>query len=246
MTGRNKRLLFATCGVVAVLIVSSLPVVFSSLCTRSAKCIGVIQSPVLSLTDFLNVAVWVQALIAWITLIVIAIGAYQIWLLKRQTELAQEGAEREAYLPLISHEVQSTKKLLYSKGVREALNKLRSELTSAEQASQKARDDDQVTRERFDKLLADVRIEIDSVAALMTFPLLGNEKVSFDHIEALINLYNYLSKGIEDGRLRREFATDLGVANFKVVYQLVLPIIDLRRKISPKYASHFIKYCGNE
>jgi hypothetical protein len=78
----------------------------------------------------------------------------------------------------------------------------------------------------------------------MTFPLIGERKLGFDHIEALINQYNYLSKGMEDGRLRKEFATDLGVANFEAVYELVLPIINLRRKIAPKYASHFVKHCG--
>jgi hypothetical protein len=157
MTDRNRKPFFVTFGIIAVLIVSSFPIVFSSLCTRSAECIGAIRSPILSLPDFLNVAVWVQALIAWITLIVIAIGAYQIWLLKRQTELAQEGAERDAYLPLISSEVQSTKRMLYSTEMRAELDLLRSKLASAEQASSDAGDTEEAARKRFAQLLEETR-----------------------------------------------------------------------------------------
>ena len=76
----------------------------------------------------------------------------------------------------------------------------------------------------------------------MSWPLLGGKYASFDHVEMLINQYNYLSKLLNERKLKPEFATDLGIANFKNLYRDLLALIKLRQRLSDRYAIHFTKY----
>ena len=203
-----------------------------------------------SLNRSLNQAVtWIQVLIAWVTLLFIAIAASQIWLLMRQTSYQRERAEREAYRPLISSEMQSTKRFLNCKEIEkwmEIINKKLAEL------DEKFPENDSSKRKQrilgAQSILDQTRNAFSNIVQKqnMSFPLLGDNKMSLDHIEALINEYNYLSKLIDDGKLNETFATDLGVDNFKKVYERALPLIKLRRTLSEKYASHFLKYCNQK
>jgi hypothetical protein len=194
------------------------------------------NEPLFNLPDFLNTAIWVQAYIAWITFVVVAFATYQIYLIHRQTKIQQEQTEREAYLPLISPETVSARRLLNSKEVREILDDILSEMDDA---------DDAPTL-HFQEMLDATRKKIDSISKRMSWPLLHGTYASFDHIEMLLNQYNYLSKLINEHKLEKDFATDLGVANFKRVYQNAFAVIKLRRKLSgDSYANHFTKYCDN-
>lgn len=187
-----------------------------------------------SLDDSIRQSVsWIQALIAWLTLIFIATAAFSIWWLKQQISLQREESERNAYRPLISPVMQSAKRFLYCEEIQQKLQTLDKELNE-----NKSYEDEQLQR-----ILKVTRAEFNSIAQNMSFPLVGDIKMSLDHIEALINEYNYLAKRILEKTLRETFATELGVDNFKKVYKYTLPLIDLRCKLSSDYASHFIEYC---
>ncbi len=186
-----------------------------------------------SLDGSINQSVsWIQALIAWLTLIFIATAAFSIWWLKQQISLQREEAERKAYRPLISPAMQSAKRFLYCKEIRQKMQTLDRELEENESCE----------RARFQRMLDETRGEFNIIAQNMSFPLVGDIKMSLDHIEALINEYNYLAKLILDGKLNDTFATDLGVDNFKSVYDMALPLVKLRRKLSSNYASHLSEY----
>ncbi len=75
-----------------------------------------------------------MAYIAWVTFVVIAIASAQIYLLYRQNELQKEQAERAAYLPLISPEMISAKRLLKSKAIVKILSDLDNALDAARDA----------------------------------------------------------------------------------------------------------------
>ena len=128
----------------------------------------------------------------------------------------------------------STKRFLQSDEVTNFLKKLRCRTAEIPEHD----------RARYRELLEDVRQYIDKIGREMSFPLLGGRHASFDHLEALLTEYNYLSKLILDGRLKIGHATELGVKNFDRMYPLLFPIIELRDLISPGYASHFAKYAG--
>lgn len=208
------------------------------------------KTPLLSFTDFLGAGNWLQAFVAWLTsviawlsLTVIGFGAYQIVLLKKQNELERERVEREDYRHLITPEMQSAKRLLNHPDVQQRIDELRAWLAKdSERASLPPEEREALGKKMLDRM----RTQIDDIAKGMNFPLLGETKASFDHIEALINEYNYLAKLIGDGKLAIGFATDMGVANFENVYRSVSPLIRLRRSISPRYAlyaSHFSRQC---
>jgi hypothetical protein len=188
----------------------------------------------LNLTAFLNAAMWVQALIAWITLIVLGLGAWQVLLFHRQFKIQEEQAERDAYRPLISPELISAKRLLNSSEIQDELAKVSEVVNSAGERASKF----------FQELLDKTRMRFEEIAKAMSWPLLNNTHASLDHIEILIDEYNHLSKRIVEGRLRKNFATDLGVDNFERVLDLALPLIRLRQKLNSKYANHFLEYCG--
>ena len=209
------------------------------------------KTPLLSVTDFLSAGAWLQALVAWLTsvvawfsLAIIGFGGYQVVLLKSQTALERERLEREDYRRLITPEMQSAKRLLHDPEIQDKLHDLDRWLTAAaNEATVSTSEQDERCRNSLDEL----RKEVDEIATRISFPLLGHNKASFDHLEALINEYNYLSKLIEDGKQKKEFATDMALANFQNVYVMVKPIIKLRRKISKNaaYASHFSRHCGD-
>ncbi|MEX0363023.1 MAG: hypothetical protein AB3N10_18760 [Allomuricauda sp.] len=73
------------------------------------------------------------------------------------------------------------------------------------------------------------------------FPLLDGLP-TLDHIESLINEYNYICKLIQKETIGAEFGTDLGLKNFKKVHDSIEPLLELRKRISPSYASHYIEY----
>ncbi len=81
------------------------------------------------------------------------------------------------------------------------------------------------------------------MAGDIDLPLLNGNEASLDHVEAIVNEYNYLSKLITEEKLDKDFMTHLGSDNFKNTFNNVRPLIVLRQKISPRYASHFCYYC---
>src|SRR5205823_5645185 len=83
----------------------------------------------------------------------------------------------------------------------------------------------------------------DKVGTTLNFPLLGDTKLSLEHIECLLNEYNHISKLLGDGAITRSFATKQAIDNFPKVYARLKPFIDLRVRLSDEghYASHFIK-----
>jgi len=231
MNGSQKRKVSLLVVVAAFMVFS--PWVVSFILFRNSALAQPGGKPLFNLTDFIAVALWVQTLVAWITLVVLAIAAIQIFYLQQQTALAQEQAEREAYRPLISPSMISAKRLLNSQEIQNELTKLDAQVSAAVNESSA----------RFEQLLDTTRKRFDEIAKSMSWPLLNGTYASLDHVEMLINEYNYLSKLINAKRLQEKFATDLGVENFKRVYDRVGPLIRLRRHLSPKYASHFKEYC---
>lgn len=202
--------------------------------------------PFISFTDFVAAGAWIQAIVAWTTFIVTAVGASSILLLWRQLKLDRERAERELFRLLISADVQSVKRVLHVKSIRKQLDELATQLDSVE-----AELKEQCTRvDEYNMLLADacrpilerMRARFNQTAAKIKVPLLEPKRVSLDHVEALINEYNYLSKLILDKRLRADFHTELGQENFRNVHGRLLAFIRLRQNISPKYAVHFTRY----
>ena len=87
---------------------------------------------------------------------------------------------------------------------------------------------------------ADLGVFVGSIVVNDGMDRLALGHASLDHIEMLLNEYNYLSKLIGEKKLNQEFATDLGVGNFRNVLVKALPFIRLRQKLSPQYASHFV------
>lgn len=213
--------------------------------------LGIVSVPVISAILFLNLrlnlsnklaaAGWIQALIYWFILIFAGLALYQINLMWRQTKLEEERAEREAYRPLISAEMHSTKRFLHSLAWSWVRNEVEKKLKELEGVV-----DEDGNSERFQQILDETRKSFDDIAANMNFPLLRQGKVGLDHVEALINEYNYLAKLMVEGKLKPEFATELARENFKRVYELVSPLIKLRQKLSQKYASHFQEYCSED
>ena len=195
-----------------------------------------------SLDQSLNQSLtWIQASVAWFTLLFIAIAASQIWLVGRQINLERERAEREAYRRLISPEMQSAKRFLYCKEIMEQMKILDAELLELDEKFPE--NDSRERTQHILDILDQTRNEFSNIAQNMSFPLVSDNKMSLDHIEALIDEYNYLAKLVEDGKLNKTFATELGVRNFKTIYERTLPLIKLRCKLSKEYASHFLKYC---
>jgi hypothetical protein len=140
--------------------------------------------------------------------------------------------------------MQSTKRLLNHPKVKQVLQELQRWLEA--HAVESLRLSENEKEELYRRMFDQIRTQFDQVADDMSFPLLGDRKAKFDHVEALINEYNYLAKLIEDGKQKKSFATDMAIANFNNLYQMVRPLIRLRRKISSKYASyasHFSRYC---
>ena len=182
-------------------------------------------------------AAWIQAYIAWITFVVIAIASAQIYLLYQQNEIQREQAERAAYLPLISPEMISAKRLLKSNEIRRLLYELKMTLDS----------DRENPPEALRELLDATRDQINEIGRAMSWPLLVGTFASFDHVEMLINLYNFLSMLLNSGKLRREFATELAIANFINVYDDASELIRLRQLLSKnKYAIHFKDFYEKE
>lgn len=177
---------------------------------------------------FLNSAQWIQALIAWFALIVIS---FTLIFLYEQIKKQKEQGERELYRPLISHETQAIKRFLAFPAVREEFRKLQGQLSIEKK----------VTKAQAQEMLEELRRRIRHIAGDIELPLLGGSEASLDHIEALINEYNYLSKLIADKKLRKEFDTDFG--NFANTLTSVRPLIVLRQKIASNYASYFCYHC---
>jgi hypothetical protein len=202
--------------------------------------------PIISFADFLTAGGWMQAVVAWGTLVVTVVGATSIFFVRNQLKLDRERAERELFRPLISGDMQSVKRLINVVSIRNQLSELGSTLDEIETAIKQQSE----TKEQYSRLLADAcapirestRRRFNQRAARVKLPLLRGEKASLDHVEALLNEYNYLSKLILDKRLNAEFHTELGRENFRNVHRKLDAFIRLRRNMSPKYAVHFTAY----
>ncbi|MFH0341914.1 MAG: hypothetical protein ACHBNF_07230 [Chromatiales bacterium] len=223
---RENALGFVLCAVVLVGVVA--PFVVLDFLYKNLK-----ETELLSFPDFLSASGGVQAVIALFTFLFTAFGASAIFLLRRQVKMDAERVEMDLYRRLISPEMQSTKKLLYAPGVEQILQDLREKLEKPEELGE--------------ELFIKVREEIDVVAKKTPTPLVPTGHVSFDHVESLVNEYNFLCKLLQENRIKPKFATDMGVANFHHVYRKVEPLILLRRSIASgkfsKYASHFSQWC---
>lgn len=176
---------------------------------------------------------WVLALFAFLTLLVTSVAAFQLVLLQDQANFERERTEREAFRLLISPLMQSTKRFLRNPEVQAILKSLPSKMDTMKGNSVK----------RSILLLDQVRQDILIIGQKNKMPLLNNTSLSLDHIESLINEYEYLSKLINDERLKSKFATELSQENFVSVFNAAEPLIILRQNGSPKYAYNFTKYC---
>ncbi len=179
-----------------------------------------------------SAAAWVQAAIYSCTLLVTCVLAFQVFLILRQMRNEQHKRHSEAYRILLRPEMQSTKRVLWSEDVGTLLSAIDNKLDSLKGG----------TPNIYRAMLEDVRKRFDEIAGKIPMALFFGKTIGFDHVEALINEYNYLSKMIEEGQIEEGFATELSRENFKTVYKRVLPVIKLRQRISAKYASHFDRY----
>ncbi len=147
---------------------------------------GSLKSHEMDFNAFLQIAMWLQALIAWITLMFVAFAAFQV--ISTANLIAQEKhrSEYEVYLPLIGPEMHSTKRFILMEEVRAVLDELKDRLQGT------------VNEAMLKCILEDVRCKLDKIGKSKEFPLL-KEAMSLDHIELLISRYNYICKIIEKG-----------------------------------------------
>jgi hypothetical protein len=204
------------------------------------------RHPALTFVDFLNSANWMQMVVAWGALIV-TLGAafsiaYQIKSLRDQVNLEHERTEREYYRLLSTPEMQSTRKLLHTSQIRSILNDLGNELRTAKRDLERIKATPLQHRARFQALLDETRERFRIAAESIHLPLLRDGTGSLDHVEALLDEYNFVAKLIHEHQLSERFATEMGLANFNNVHRLLIAFIELRCELSPEYASHFIRY----
>lgn len=178
---------------------------------------------------FVDAAVWLQSVVAWLTLFFVMLATLQIYYLSQQARAEKNRVEREAYRILISPSMQSSKRLITITPVRKMLKTIEEML----------RLEPDISIEECRYILEKVRVNVDLAASKEYWPLLPDNRIGFDNIEALINEYTYLSKMIEDGVLAPKFVTELGYRNLINTHRSLSPIIELRRRMSKEYAVHF-------
>ncbi|MGI8569992.1 MAG: hypothetical protein ACR2KT_13480 [Methylocella sp.] len=192
------------------------------------------------LGDYLNPALWFQVLIAFFTMILSSVAIISVLLLYVQIRKQREQEERELYRALISYEMQSSRRFLAHEDVQSELNELDKTLDDIE-TKNNTKDP-----EIYIDILEGLRKKVRHISGDIELPLLSGKKASLDHIEAVINEYNWLSQLIIDRALRQAFVTRSTGDNFKSTFKLVHALIRLRQNISPNYASHFCEYCTGE
>jgi hypothetical protein len=180
-------------------------------------------------TAYGDAASWVQVGVAFWTVAVTSVAAYQIVILRRQTRIQEQAAEAQTYRPLISPQMQSVKRFVWSQEFGGALQRLQQAL-----AAGPAPDSLKLALDTF-------RVDVRRVARRVDLPLLGR-RACLDDVEALLNEYNYICKQIRDGVVGADFATDMAGRNLRRVFDRLEPFIRLRRSMSTAYASHFVAY----
>lgn len=171
-------------------------------------------------SDFFNSAMWVQAFVTWATFIAIALATIQIAYLHEQNERERERVKGETFLRLVSPEIISTKRLLAAEEIQSKLKEFENR-TGAPQM-----------------LLNELRESIAEISTKMRWPLLAPSYASLDHVELLLDNYNYLAKQIIEHKYdHKALMTDLTLPNFRKTYENALPFIKLRRRLSDKYAT---------
>lgn len=181
------------------------------------------KSDVSKLGNFLNFAMWVQVILALINLIILARGFYSFIQLNEQIKIDHQRLKSEVYRILISREIQSIKRFISSSDVQEFLKKI--------DPSSKV-----IT-------LEDIRIELLALGEGFTLPLLPkDEKPSLDHVEFVINEYNYICMLLDRKTISDDFGTDQSIRNiWNVFYNRNLyKLVYFRRQTSTEYASHYV------
>ena len=172
--------------------------------------------------QFLNTAMWFQVAIGLFTLFIISFGAFQVIYLKQQVSDQRLLADSELFYRLTTPEFDSAKRFLASPEVQDAFESLNSAVGQSPE-----------------DLLSELRNRLRGIGEQMHWPLLSSAKASLDHIELLLDHYNYLSKLILEGKIETNVTTSLTLQNFKKVYCRALPLIKLRQKMSHRYALDF-------
>lgn len=189
-------------------------------------------SDIENVEKLLNAAMWAQVIISTITALILLVGLRSLYQIGRQNKMEQQKLESEMYRPLISDRHQSIKRFLYMKPVEDAFDELKSWLN----------DNKLIESEIYEMRLNQFRNDVQGIGNNEELPLLVELNPTLDHIESLINEYNYISKLILDGNIRERFATNLGNTNFGRIFIKISPFIELRRRMTGgKYASHFYK-----
>ena len=189
-----------------------------------------------------DAANWLQALLALIGVGVTALVARQIVDIREQTLIQRQKFEVDTYRVLISAEMQSAKKVVASQAAGDALGDLARWLDEAQQIPDKD-ERAKVAREKLETF----RTLFDASVAQVPVPLLPNKgHITLDHVESLLNEYNFIGSLLEKEIVRRNFATEMALSNAIKSYIRLLPFINLRRLISPDYASPFTRFASAE
>jgi hypothetical protein len=196
--------------------------------------------PPLSLDQLIATGGWVQAIIAWCTLVVALVAIIQLAFMRQQHLTDKQRAESEIYHQLIAPEMQSTKRFLNSPEVIEIMRTLIENVNEYHETTRGLGLDDRALR--YDAIVEEFRDKLANAGETMSWPLLGSTKMSLDHVEFLINEYNYVATLMVYGVIDERFTRDLFRNNFLATYELIEPIVRLRRIRTPNFAGHLSRY----
>lgn len=176
-----------------------------------------------------DAANWTQVLVTLWAMAVAAVAAYQIVILRRQTQIQERMAEMAVYRPLISPTSQSIKRFIASAAFQAEITRLRTQVLPTLQAGAAS------------AALDVFRARVAVCASAVALPLM-DRPASLDHVESLVNEYNYICKQILERVVSADFATEMSVENIRNVHDRLLPFLELRRRLSPRYGKHFSDY----
>jgi hypothetical protein len=191
----------------------------------------------ISIDRFLQIASWLQAVVAWITLLFVAATAFGIGFAAIQLRRDRSRDEWEIYATLTSNEMMSTKRFLATREVQQIMRDIDASVNALGDAYKK---------EELLGILESARKRCAIAQKLYSWPLLMGTTMSLEYIEMLVNKYNVIAHLINQKYIRDTSATGLALDNMHGNYEKLKHLIDLRKKISDSYAVHYIKYCESK